>query len=1707
MRSAAETQASGQDVGSFDSSPLPTPALPRGGGACHGIGERLSVDSSSGSCSVTVPLAVSPGRAASSVELALTYSSGASRSPFGLGWDIAVPKLCRNTAQGVPTYTDEDTFVLAGHADLVPLLVPDGLGDLEEYDQSRPIDGVTHRVRRYRPRVGDGSQRIERCRDPVSGNEFWRTVSRDNVTMTFGRTPDSRVADPRDLSGVRRVSEWLLDEVRDDRGNLVHYEYKREDTVGVAASIHESRRLEPGAPAQAGNYLKRIHYANAVAGDASTTRMMVVLDYGEHDLADAEVQPWTARPDPYSTYRSGFEVRTWRLCRRVLVFHDFPELAPSPLPRLVKATELTHDADRVATTLAAVRHVGYSWVAGAYVSAALPPVEFSYTPVVRDDRARPIAMRAVADGAAVRWLDLDGDGLPGVLSVDAGCWWYQRPAGDGRMDPPVPVADLPLTARRDGPPQLTDVDGSGRLSAVGVEPGISGTATRRPDGTWSHWRPYDRITRADLAAQGVQSIDLDGDGLADLMRKGPDEICWSRGLGREGYADQRRVAQPVDERDGPRPPSADTTRAWLCADMSGDGLTDLVRVLNGRVDYWPNLGHGRFGPRTTMAAAPTLDQRDLFDASRVRLADLDGTGCCDLVYIGRRELVTWSNRAGNGFAPGQVVTPFPVVRSTDDVQVLDLLGKGTACLVWTTAAPSDTGVVGRYLDLCRGTARPRQLRAMTNNLGVGTEVDYASSAVLALADRRAGNAWSSRLSFPVQVAVRTVATDDVTGSAHTTTYGYRDGYFDPPERELRGFGAVRSRDGEVMPAPAPGAPVLHTPPTRTDSWLHHGGPLPGPTAVFALDPAASPPDHHEIVGVAGGPAYRQAVAALARRPLRTEVYGEDGLSAAPYTVTTQRHRVVELQPPRAGYPAAFRVEPLATVAQHYERTIDDPRVVHDLTLVTDEYGNAVSTARVAYARRVPAIAEQTRPLVSWALTEVANTDDDATHRLGVLVASRDYEVTGLAVPAGGLYDLAGLRSTLPGLAEIAIEHLPSPGIAQRRLVEATRHEYWADDLSAGLPFGQVGRRALPRRTLRLALTPGLVSEVFGAEVDTALLSGEAGYELADGAWWAGDGVVHPDPAACYQPTRWDSGFGNTATVSYDPHHLFVAKTTASTTAPLDRNAVSIVHDYRTLAPRAITDAQGTVVSVEFDALGRVERRWRVAADGSGDTPSLPGIVHSYGSDAWHAGVGPAWSQTDTREAHGSATARLQRQRMYTDGLGRIVMTKTATNAGPALTTDGAGALTVVDTTPAERWIGSGRTVFTNKSLPAVQYEPYFSTTIEFETADAVLEHAVSEIRTYDPLGRITRIDRPDGTLEIKELGAWQERAWDANDTVLQSQWYAARQGAGVPAPEARAASLAAAHAGTPLVSLTDALGRVVRTRVDDGLGGVFETVMHLDLAGQMTAVDDAAGRRSVTQRRDAAGRILTTTSIDAGVQRALPRADGLQIRHWNATGHRARSVYDKLSRPMELWVRKPASATERLAELTLYGEAHPDATGRCLVGRVHRRYDDAGLSRVDRHDFAGNLTEGVRLLAVALTDPDWIALHGQPLAALDALAAAHIEPESFALSSTYDAVGRPTTQRMPDGGSVSLSYGAAGHVERDTGSPRGPASGHRVHHPHGVRRPRAARSRRLRQRRDDHHRLRRGFRPAQGARLAQGRKHAAGPALHLRPRGQRRAGR
>jgi hypothetical protein len=187
-----------------------------------------------------------------------------------------------------------------------------------------------------------------------------------------------------------------------------------------------------------------------------------------------------------------------------------------------------------------------------------------------------------------------------------------------------------------------------------------------------------------LTSKDVKFIDLTGDGLADILLYADHVFTWSRSLGSKGYDNLQTVTQPSSEDRGPISVYGDIEQTIYLADMSGDGLHDLVRIRNGDICYWPNCGYGVFGTLIRIDNAPIFDDMDIFNQTRIRLTDIDGTGTTDILYLGSLGVDIYMNQAGNSFSVKKRLGSFPPIDSFCNVTALDLLGNGTSCLVWSS---------------------------------------------------------------------------------------------------------------------------------------------------------------------------------------------------------------------------------------------------------------------------------------------------------------------------------------------------------------------------------------------------------------------------------------------------------------------------------------------------------------------------------------------------------------------------------------------------------------------------------------------------------------------------------------------------------------------------------------------------------------------------------------------------------------------------------------------------------------------------------------------------------------------------------------------------------------------------------------------------------------------------------------------------------------
>jgi RHS repeat-associated protein len=1094
------------------STPFPSLSLPKGGGAIRGIGEKLAANPVTGTGSMSVPIASSPGRSGFGLQLSLSYDSGAGNGPFGFGWSLSLPAITRKTDKGLPQYQDaeeSDVFILSGAEDLVPVYrqdqagnwIRDANGELVFHEEKR--DG--YMVRRYRSRIEGLFARIERWMNMQTGEIHWRSITKDNVTTLYGKDNNSRIFDPADPDPQHptRIFSWLLCESYDDKGNAIIYDYAAENDDNVdRAQANERNRVRT-----ANRYLKRIKYGNRTPNRDATTwqatdptqfpnetwMFEVVFDYGEgyytedapdaqeRIIARAQIDPpaGSHRPvrlDPFSTYRAGFEVRTYRLCRRVLMFHHFPqELGINDC--LVRTTEFSYSESPIASFITSITQSGYvrqpiQNQPNRYLKKSLPPLAFEYSQVPSPEALAQQPIQEVdaeslenlpigLDGASYQWMDLDGEGISGILTEQADGWYYKRNLSannqvrvDGHERTVVHFGPMELVASQPavglaGGGQFLDLAGDGQVDLVQMEGPVRGFYERTKDASWAPFLPFVSWPDLDTRDPDLRFVDLTGDGHADILITEGEVLTWYPSLAEEGFRPAVRVSLPSDEEKGPQLVFADGAQSIYLADLSGDGLSDLVRIRNGEICYWPNLGYGRFGAKVTMDHAPWFDSPDHFDQRRIRLADTDGSGTTDMLYLRRDGLQIYFNQSGNRWSNAVALPQFPPIDTISSVQALDLLGNGTACLVWSSPLPSAARRPMRYLALME--EKPHLLVGVKNNLGTETKVHYATSTKFYLNDKRDGKPWITRLPFPVHVVERVETHDHISRNHFVTRYAYHHGYFDGVEREFRGFGMVEQWDTEEFAALSESGALIgstnldaasHVSPVLNKTWFHTGvyvgrdhvsdffaGQLDTddkgeyyrePALTDAQARALLLPDTVLPAGLTSEEE-REASRALKGSMLRQEIYALDGLDKAdhPYAVVGQNFTIERLQPKGHNRHAVFFTHAREAISYHYERNPVDPRIQHALALEVDGFGNILKSAAIGYGRREKILimdghggvkeipnpdlnqldpqdqAKQTTRLITYTENGVTNAIDTADdYRTPLPAETCTYELTG-----------------------------------------------------------------------------------------------------------------------------------------------------------------------------------------------------------------------------------------------------------------------------------------------------------------------------------------------------------------------------------------------------------------------------------------------------------------------------------------------------------------------------------------------------------------------------------------------------------------------------------------------------------------------------------------------------------------------------------------
>ncbi len=1241
----------------------PSIELPKGGGALKGITSDFSVNQVTGAASLSIQLPFSSARGFQP-DISVAYDSGSGNTEFGLGWRLEVPSVSRRIDKKLPTYNDknnEDVYAISGLDDLVPYLDGTAVRQL-----TIELQGIEWEVTHYRPRIESSFQKIERWREPESNRIWWRSVSADNITTVYGYHDSACIFEPTNRAKTYR---WLVDFIYDDKGHVTKFVYKPENLLNVDVSRADERHRTDTAPTQV--YLKKILYGikesrlKSGLSDADLFghefgerdfHFQTVLDYGDHpgETPGFEASDdWPARQDPFSDYRPGFEVRTYRLCHRVLLFHDFPELGE--VPALVSSLNFQYqNSPQGYSLLQSIQKTGYKSSPEGLETKSLPKMEFEYQEHAWNyelhsvDNASLADMPAGIEGSGYQWVDLYGEGLAGLVTESSGALRYKANQGGAKFATAEVLAESPSTSGIGDLWAFQGIDQSGVSYLVSTNGVAKGYYAFDGERDWSEFITFQTMPNLRFDDPNLRMIDLNGDGKLDLLITDEEVFRWHASNGERGFDESSYTLAPHGGGSSEIIFSNNAESIFI-ADMTGDGLSDIVRVRNGSVVYWPNLGYGRFGKKVTMSDAPTFDYEDQFEPGSIRLTDIDGSGPADIVYLGQNRFDYWLNCCGNRWVKeGGSLNPFPNTHQLASVSTIDLLGAGTSCVVWSSGAPNDRHHSIRYVDLMGGK-KPHLLKNYHNGFGARVALSYTPSTHFYLQDKAKGQPWITKLHFPVHCLSRVETIDAVAGTRFASSYAYHHGYYDRAEREFRGFGRVDQIDTEEFDHFVRGdssnvvEQALHQTPVLTKTWFHVGAYLDRERIInhyheeyfdhpmlrhFSL-PEPQPPD-----GLSAGE-WREALRACKGMALRSEVYGLDAtdLAAVPFSVSYNTCEINRLQAKGAQKHAVFQVLNTENISMSLDRRPEDPRVAHQMVLGFDAYGRPTKSAALNYGRNpqqaalsdLPDSIKNLQTKITCVVSENAYTQDEfgslgehrfdqfeAPLRLPASWRSENYEygirswhwqngpLTRSALRQA--YAVDRETNQVEFLRQLEGQDICHAREGEVRLLSAQQSRFANHSLDGELEAGRMGARGISWRSYQLAFTSALVQSIYADKVaPTSLQGGYIDLE-GDGSWWVPSGtqVFNLDS----QPLRAQDRFflpygakGSMGAYSWtdlDGYLMLPISSSVSRAGDGENpgalpriNQSIVINDYRTLSATHLRDANLNWSAVETDALGLV----------------------------------------------------------------------------------------------------------------------------------------------------------------------------------------------------------------------------------------------------------------------------------------------------------------------------------------------------------------------------------------------------------------------------------------------------------------------------------------------------------------------------------------
>lgn len=564
--------------------------LPDGPGSVAGLADPATIEGFDAQVGYSVPIQV-PETGGLWPRLALVYSGGLGNGPMGVGWTLQVPAIRRSLRQGVPDYDGGDELVIEGIGASGRLVAA---GDDRWLVEGQ---GQSIQVRRVGGRF-----------------EVWDA---DGVHYVLGQTAAARLADGG------RTAAWLAEWVFDTGGDRIAFTWRHD---GGDVYLERVEWGEGAFAVEAGWEARSDRVVSWRAGFAVTTALR---------LAELRVISAGRRLRTYElAYAPDGEHPLSRLAEvRVTGLDGEGELPRLRFGYAAAAAASVTEVPGAGGWYLDARGVTLADVDGDGVQDLLR-LEMGNHAWRRNlggalGEERPLAGAAQVELAGARLLDLDGDArvelvrvvddswrvyrLEGETWVAAGEW-----AGTGGLPlggPGTAFADLDGDGRTD----VVQATGAGLLVSFGTDGGMAGAVQRPPVSSVD--------PPVEPGAPNVRLLDMNGDGLADVVWL---TDAWTKvflGRGDGTFAIFDRVFWPWG-------PGTTELAGVELVDLDRDGLVDVVRPVAGNLLWYRGTGDHRFHGTPRHVARPEAALPDV----RVTSGDLDGNGSDDLVWSSPRGL-------------------------------------------------------------------------------------------------------------------------------------------------------------------------------------------------------------------------------------------------------------------------------------------------------------------------------------------------------------------------------------------------------------------------------------------------------------------------------------------------------------------------------------------------------------------------------------------------------------------------------------------------------------------------------------------------------------------------------------------------------------------------------------------------------------------------------------------------------------------------------------------------------------------------------------------------------------------------------------------------------------------------------------------------------------------------------------------------------------